>query len=122
VAKTRVGACKTLKAARFDLSSIIAGGFTVSELMEAGFSVKVLAGEGKFDCAALYQGGASPYQLQRSGFSVENLKAAGVPQSEIDDLTKGGAGVGAELKALSFAAKLKKKREATLAAPSKHDS
>lgn len=97
---------------------MLSAGFTCGELLEAGYTVKVLKEDAGFSCADLMLGGATAYQLQRSGFTSETMLTAGVEQSEIDDLTKGAASIGAEMKALSFMAKLKKNREVAAATAS----
>ena len=107
VATSKVGACKSLRAANIPLKCIIDADFTCTELVAAGFAAMILKEEG-FTCQQLYEAKVTPYQLQRCGFTSEMMLASGVTQAELDDLTK-GASIGAEMKALNFMSKLKKR-------------
>lgn len=87
IAKTKVGAAKSLRAANVDFNAVLSAGFTAGELLEAGYTVKLLKEDGEFSCVDLRLGGASVYQLRSSGFTDEVILAAGFAQTEINQLT-----------------------------------
>lgn len=86
LAKSRIGAVRTLRAAHFELRHIVTGGFTPSELLAAGYNTRALKAEGTFGCTELKQAGISMEELHSIGFDTEALLSAGFSRSEVDAL------------------------------------
>lgn len=116
VAQTKVGAAMSLRKAGFDFKMVLTGGFTLAELVAAGYPVKLLKNEGGYKCSDMKEAGVSAYQAHRAGWDAAALTEAGYSKEDVDGCTGVQGNIGAELKALSFVARLQKRREAAAAA------
>lgn len=89
LAKSRIGAAKSLRAAKIELCHIVSAGFTGPELFAAGFPVKALKAEG-VTCEDLRLGGLSVAQCQRGGFDKQQLLDGGFSETEVQAVFDSG--------------------------------